>query len=355
MCAMPNQPSERDLEQLSAYLDGALPDAERRMLEQRLTDDIQLRAELETLRETVTLLKTAPRLKAPRNFTLDPATMARQRSWWARLTNPAVLMQFSGALGTAAAVILIALAVIGPDQQAPVANNIRPQATALDMADEEESRPPTQTLAVTEPEMPAPDVLPQAQEESAPLAAGASAQDSAAAPTATAARESVEDEQQADAALGMGSQEEAQDAAPAPPVNEPGIAMAPFAAEANDATGAVPGGDEPESAADMPFASSPVAQGTIGAGPAEAAREAPENDDGVPAEESEARAATDTPPPSPTMIETPSPMPPPTKLVPDSEADEADTALDLGILGGVLLLVSGSVFILGRKRADKRA
>lgn len=64
--------SPDEYELLSAYLDNMLTEAERTALEARLAGDDALRAELEALRNTVSLIKSLPVLKAPRNFTLTP-------------------------------------------------------------------------------------------------------------------------------------------------------------------------------------------------------------------------------------------------------------------------------------------
>lgn len=68
----------RDLELLSAYLDGALPLEQMRRLEQQIKADPQLRAELEALRQTRALLRQMPRHRAPRNFTLSPRQVAKR-------------------------------------------------------------------------------------------------------------------------------------------------------------------------------------------------------------------------------------------------------------------------------------
>ncbi|NDJ84804.1 MAG: hypothetical protein GYB66_02855 [Chloroflexi bacterium] len=63
---------------LSAYLDGALEGAEKEALEERLAEDENLRSAFEGLRETVSLLRSLPPIKAPRDFTLDPALFTQQ-------------------------------------------------------------------------------------------------------------------------------------------------------------------------------------------------------------------------------------------------------------------------------------
>lgn len=63
----------RDIERLSAYLDGDLPPSEVAQLEARLKRESDLQRLLEELRYTVTRLRELPTVRAPRNFTLTPA------------------------------------------------------------------------------------------------------------------------------------------------------------------------------------------------------------------------------------------------------------------------------------------
>lgn len=67
-----NTTTFRDLERLSAYLDGQLPQAEKTRLQSRLAADPALAAALEELRQTRTVLRRTPQRRAPRNFTLTP-------------------------------------------------------------------------------------------------------------------------------------------------------------------------------------------------------------------------------------------------------------------------------------------
>jgi len=60
----------RDLELLSAYLDGELKPSDSTKLEKRLKTDPELASVLTDLRATRTLLRRLPSRKAPRNFTL---------------------------------------------------------------------------------------------------------------------------------------------------------------------------------------------------------------------------------------------------------------------------------------------
>ena len=67
-----SQLSPRDIEQLSAYLDGALRPRQRAALEKRLHTHYTLRKTYEEMHKTRLLLRSAPRLRAPHNFTLTP-------------------------------------------------------------------------------------------------------------------------------------------------------------------------------------------------------------------------------------------------------------------------------------------
>lgn len=129
MTSLPNIP-ERDLELLSAYLDGELSDRDRRALEERLAAESDLRRALDELRVTVRLLNSLPRLKAPRSFALDPAQFGRRASWWQRVLASGALLQWSGALGTAASIILVVLGLtLGRGDSEPAQDAQAPSAT----------------------------------------------------------------------------------------------------------------------------------------------------------------------------------------------------------------------------------
>ncbi len=67
-----NTPTFRDLERLSAYLDGELSQAERACLISGLETDPSLSATLEDLRATRAMLRRTPQRRAPRTFILTP-------------------------------------------------------------------------------------------------------------------------------------------------------------------------------------------------------------------------------------------------------------------------------------------
>jgi anti-sigma factor RsiW len=65
-------PTFRDIEQLSAFLDGQLSSAEKTRLESRLAANPELGVALDDLRQARAILRRTPQRRAPRNFTLTP-------------------------------------------------------------------------------------------------------------------------------------------------------------------------------------------------------------------------------------------------------------------------------------------
>jgi hypothetical protein len=100
-------------ELLSAYLDGMLSPRERERLEARLAVDAELRARLESLRQTVALLRAMPRVPAPRNYLLRPAMVAaaRPRSRASSLLAPA--LSFATAVSALLCVVVFVANVMG--------------------------------------------------------------------------------------------------------------------------------------------------------------------------------------------------------------------------------------------------
>jgi anti-sigma factor RsiW len=72
--------SQRDLEAISAYLDGQLSQRERARLEARLKTDPGLREAYEQIHHTRAILRSLPAVRAPRNFTLTPQMVRAKRS-----------------------------------------------------------------------------------------------------------------------------------------------------------------------------------------------------------------------------------------------------------------------------------
>jgi hypothetical protein len=138
--------TEREIEMLSLYLDGALSEPERAALEARLQTDAELRGELESLREAVSLLRTLPVRRAPRNLTLTVSQVTRSTRWMGFPTSAA----FS-ALSAAAAFLLF----IG----ASLLLTARPQA----------AQAPAAALVLTATASPKVDLIMQVPVEGTPL------------------------------------------------------------------------------------------------------------------------------------------------------------------------------------------
>lgn len=75
---MTQTPSFRDVEQLSAYLDGQLKPSEIARLEARLQANPELASVLKDLRQARGLLRQLPQRRAPRNFILTPKMVGQK-------------------------------------------------------------------------------------------------------------------------------------------------------------------------------------------------------------------------------------------------------------------------------------
>jgi hypothetical protein len=82
------------IENLSAYLDGELSIPERRKLEIMLQENATLRQHLNALEKTRTLLRNAPRLKVPHNFTLTAAMLPQKQpgTFWLPLMSSSSIL-----------------------------------------------------------------------------------------------------------------------------------------------------------------------------------------------------------------------------------------------------------------------
>ena len=85
-------------ELLSAYLDGEVTAQERAQVERALAHDPETAWRLESLQQTVTLVKALPRVSLPRSFTLREADVMPTRGaadatapWWRSLFSPVML------------------------------------------------------------------------------------------------------------------------------------------------------------------------------------------------------------------------------------------------------------------------
>jgi hypothetical protein len=100
--------SMREWEALSAYLDGQLPAKERTRLETRLSQAPELQSALEDLRRTRSVLRSQPKVRAPRNFTLTPDMVGLKT----RSSRRAPAYPFFG-LASALAGFLFLLVIVG--------------------------------------------------------------------------------------------------------------------------------------------------------------------------------------------------------------------------------------------------
>jgi len=96
---MTTQITPRDWETLSAYLDDQLGVQERKDLESRLVRDPALNRGLDELRSTRMILRSLPKLRAPRNFTLTPS-MAGQKVGASTTTGAYPLLRLASMLAT---------------------------------------------------------------------------------------------------------------------------------------------------------------------------------------------------------------------------------------------------------------
>lgn len=112
MTTQPPQLNDRDLELISAYIDGQLSADERCEVERRLDDEADLRLAYEELRATVQALRDLEPVRPPRSFTLDPAKVAPQRRTAARL-GWGRLLQVAGVFAAVLVAAIGTLSVIG--------------------------------------------------------------------------------------------------------------------------------------------------------------------------------------------------------------------------------------------------
>jgi len=112
---------ERDFdERLSAYIDGALSDDQRRAVEERLARDEDARARLAELRQVVDAVRSLPRTSAPAGLAGDVMDRIRQSG---RPARGPVFRSFFAGVGLAAAAVFVAfiVSVVLPPAGRPMA------------------------------------------------------------------------------------------------------------------------------------------------------------------------------------------------------------------------------------------
>lgn len=108
-------PTFRDVELLSAYLDGKLSQADSARLVSRLKTDPELRSVLNDLSSSRSLLRKMPQRRAPRNFTLTPQ-MARVKP---PLPRAVPALRWATSLATLLLFVTIAANALSPSLAAP--------------------------------------------------------------------------------------------------------------------------------------------------------------------------------------------------------------------------------------------
>ena len=169
--------SNRDLEALSAYLDGELSDKALARLEARLETDQELKDTIEQLQRARTMMRSLPKIRAPRNYYVTPEMIGAVQK--PRRAFP--VLRFASVLAT----LLFVLVFLGDIFMVP--NLVMAPASRVQFADSaaEEAVQPVEELPVMEmesesvesllPEAPAELEMDQAELEEAepPLAAEA--------------------------------------------------------------------------------------------------------------------------------------------------------------------------------------
>lgn len=227
--------TDRELEQLNAYIDGELSPEDTLRLEQRLLDDEALQAELESLQATANLLGLLEPVRVPRNFTLDPEIygkpQASDRGFWGWLARPALT-----AAGAIAAIVLVfgfvfVLGRDGGDLGSSVAD--QPQAEMEEEPAEEEEMAEEEEAELVEP-----DALPESVDDEAigapgesDPAAGALTQENAAEQDAVEEEMAEEDFLDEETEAEEAASEDEAEAPPAPEVVE----VTPLEGEGADA------------------------------------------------------------------------------------------------------------------------
>lgn len=137
--------SSRDWEALSAYIDGYLSQRERQQLEERLQRSMELKHGLDELRRTRQVLRSHPKMRAPRNFTLTPEMVSVQET---RRSGSGMfpVMRLASVLAS----ILLVLVVVGDLLTVPLM-----RTTQSVMTDSAIEAPAPELPAMEEAEMPA--------------------------------------------------------------------------------------------------------------------------------------------------------------------------------------------------------
>jgi hypothetical protein len=150
---------DRDWRDLSAYLDGQLSSRTRARLEKELAASEEMRAALEDLRQVRVVLRSQPRLRAPRNFTLSPqlAGISERRSP-ARQLSP--VFGFVSALASVLLILVFAGEYLlgAAPASAPMPAELQAKSAEVEMAAAPTHIPPVEAPALPAAQEQAPAV-----------------------------------------------------------------------------------------------------------------------------------------------------------------------------------------------------
>lgn len=201
------------VELLSAYLDQQASPAERAYVDAHLQQCVECRAELASLRRTVTLLQALPRVSVPRAFTLSETQVGIRRP----SASPGWLGGLVRGLGAIAAVALVAFVALSVFRSGQVPWNPATQSVARVSP----TAQPAAKLAATEPAASPAPLLAQGQPETAVGAAQTQPEASTEQPATQAPAALAAAPQAPSAATAADSTSAAFAAESAPPTAEP--------------------------------------------------------------------------------------------------------------------------------------
>lgn len=168
-----NKLRRRDLEQLSAYIDGELNEKDARQVEERIAQDATFGIALQELKNTRKLVSELPTVRPPRNFTLSPEMAGIRRG-----LNLFPIFRFATVIATAAFAVLVGADVLllrsggflayGPEPARMIAADEAIGAVAVQEEAESMLEAPVEDAvigtesdgeAIVEPDVPAPEAM----------------------------------------------------------------------------------------------------------------------------------------------------------------------------------------------------
>lgn len=162
--------SNRDLEALTAYLDGELSEKEKKNLEANLQSDEQLRKTLEDLRQTRTIIRSLPSLRAPRNFYITPAMVGEKEKPYRAFP----VLRLASVVATLVLVLLFLGDIfVLPDQAMAPARSLQVAEAPVEQAEQMEYE--AETVEGQLPEVPAEESMDRLEMELEPAAPEAEA------------------------------------------------------------------------------------------------------------------------------------------------------------------------------------